>query len=104
MVDKFTIEDDTLYFGRDDQRHGYNLGQLTDRSFNALGILNQHSLELDQWRRLGRNIIVQLDDWSAGYINKQVYISDERREEIERLLNATPETENGRCKERPDNC
>lgn len=37
---KYTIIDDTLYFGRCIHFHGYNLGQLTDRSYNCLEILN----------------------------------------------------------------
>lgn len=48
MTDRFTIEGDTLYFGRDDQRHGFNLGQLTDRSYNAVEILNLHADRIEQ--------------------------------------------------------
>ena len=48
IVERFTIEGDTLYFGRSNERHGYNLGQLTDRSFNALDILNQHADEIER--------------------------------------------------------
>ena len=47
LIERFTIEGDTLYIGRSNERHGYNLGQLTDRSFNALSILNKHADELE---------------------------------------------------------
>ena len=37
---RFTIEDGILYYGRTDLMHGYNLGHISDISFNALKILN----------------------------------------------------------------
>ena len=40
MAERFTIEDDTLYFGRDNRHHGFNLGKLTDIAYNTLQILN----------------------------------------------------------------
>jgi len=38
--DKYTIEDDTLYYGRCNHKHGYNLCKVSDKSFNMLDILN----------------------------------------------------------------
>lgn len=37
---EYSIEDSTLYFGRCNHWHGYNLGQLTDIAYNTLDILN----------------------------------------------------------------
>ena len=39
-VDTFSIEDNTLYFGRCRHKHGYNLCKVDDMSGNMMDILN----------------------------------------------------------------
>lgn len=39
-----------------------------------------------KWRRFGRNLLNQLEDWSDGTTSRAVYISHETEEAIRRLF------------------
>ena len=39
-IDRYTVEDNILYYGRCDHKHGFNLCTVSDVSYNMLDILN----------------------------------------------------------------
>jgi hypothetical protein len=86
--DRFTIEPHgeglTLYYGRCDHKHGYNLGEIREPSYNALSVLNGPIEERDLIRASYNELIYEV-------VNK---VDDETRHDTAKRIIRQHESSN----------
>lgn len=80
---RFTIEDGILYFGRDNNHHGYNLGAISDTCYNTLLVLNY---PIEQHEKLQAELI-------AAKVDRSFYNVTVAERDYERVRNYALESE-----------